>query len=433
MNASGPGRGRAARAGRLRIAAFLLALAWSATAAWGLDQPISGRTVKLKSTASGPQLVFVSDDPAAPFPAIGSPDDPASGERGGMVVEVFSRAEGPRTATAPPGIGNPGWKVFAGRTDAYRYRNAGGVAVSRVRKALLAEGRRLRVRADAGLGLAMPLGAVAIRVTTGFLRSCALFDAGSVRRDVAGAFFATGAPAPPLPDCSDESLLGALGFDCGASGVPACDGSCPADGTCVADVAGGGVCKCVFSSQPCGGANAPLCNGECPAGEQCYAMDNFIPGAVNDCRCAPVGEPPCGATGVCGGGCPDELECASIPGFGIYDPECTCLEPDQRCGPGFGDCPPDLVCSPLPGASGFSCIPIFCGGTSPGRCDAACSDGRVCVPLDVAGVHLCVCATPSLSCDEGLACGEGLACPEGEVCTLATSGSGPPTCSCEPQ
>lgn len=422
---------------RLRVAwcaaacvALLLHLESSARAA---DQPISGRLVKLKSSAGGAQLAFVSEDPAIPFPAIGSADDPASGSPGGIVVEVFTAAEPTDFLSAPAGLGSPGWKASQYGIDSYRYRNSAGVSVSRLRKVALTESGRLRIRADAGLTLAAPPGAVAIRVTTGSLRSCAVFAGASVRRDVAGTFVARGAPAPAVPDCDDATLATAVGVPCGDAAWPECGGACPEGGTCAGESIGG-PCRCIFPTQPCG-ETAPLCHGQCPAGEQCYQMDDFIPGSINACACAPTGEPPCGATGqACNAGnCPAGLACDSIPGFGIYEGQCSCVDPSATCGPGYGSCPPDFECTFFPpGAGGtWSCLPTVCGGTYP-TCGGTCADGRACVPLDASSIQLCVCATPSLSCDEGLACGEGLTCPAGEACTLVPNPLGPPSCSCEP-
>jgi hypothetical protein len=300
-----------------------------------------------------------------------------------------------------------------------------------LRKVTLVRGRRLRIRGDAGLALDAALGAVAIRVTTGSLRSCAVFDGESIRRDVAGTFFARDTSVPALLDCTDTTLLSAIGFGCGEAAWPVCDDTCPGDGVCTSDVLGGS-CRCVFPTQPCGGT-APACNGECPAGEQCFEIDDFIPGPVNACACAPVGEPPCGATGqACDvGGCPAGHECDLIPGAGIYDSQCVCVEPDATCGPGYGDCPPDLECAFVgPGAGGnYQCVPILCGTNYP-ACDSDCSGGRECVPLAIGAGQLCVCATPTLSCDDGGSCG-GFTCPAGHVCTIESS-SGATTCSCEP-
>jgi hypothetical protein len=399
---------------------FLLADAASA-----VDQPIAGTLLKLKSTADGARLVFRSRDPAVPFPPIGSLDDPATGTPGGMIVEIFSQNEAPTSSSAPSGTGDPGWTMIDGAVDAYVFRGPGAP----IRRILLRQGKLLKVRGDdAGLALTAPLGGVAIRITTGSLRSCTVFAGASVRRDGVGVFLARAASAPALADCSDGTLLTALGFTC-ADSFPTCGGSCPGDGVCAPDVLGG-PCRCVFPTQPCG-ETAPLCGGECPAGEQCYPLDNFIPGPINGCGCAPIGEPPCGATGLACSAtdCPGGLVCDLIPGSGIYESQCSCVDPNALCGqPGYGECPTDLECVFFPGTGGgWRCAPIFCGGTYP-TCGSSCGGGRACVPFSVEGtLQTCVCATPGLSCDDGLTCDGGFSCPLGEVCTVTGS-----SCSCEP-
>ena len=415
------------------VAAALGALAF-ATPSAALDEPISGRLVKLKSSATGTQLVFASDDPAVPFPAIGGSDDPASGTPGGISVEIFTRSGASDLASAPAGLGNPGWSVDQYGVATYRYRNGGGTGISRLRMVTLSQGRRLRVRGVSAIGLGAPLGAVAIRVTTGSLRSCAVFDGASVRRDLVGRFLARDASAPAVADCDDVTLLTALGLSCD-SAPGTCGGVCPGDGVC-APYPVSSECRCVFPTQPCG-ETAPVCGGECPAGEQCYPTDNFIPGPINGCACAPIGEPPCGATGfACSATpCPGGLVCDLIPGpSGFYDSQCSCVDPNAVCGqPGYGECPPDFECLFFPpGAGGdWGCVPDFCGGTYP-ACGGPCASGSNCVPLEITGgAQFCVCATPGLSCDDGAICDGGFNCPPGEVCTLAGSPLGS-SCSCEP-
>ena len=387
------------------------------------DQPISGKALRLKAASGGALLSFASRDPAMPFPAFGSVDDPSAGSSG-IVVEVFSAGESADTLAAGPGVGNPGWKLGAGPVPSYRYRNHVGSGVSPLKTVVLKQTRTLKVHGFAGMTLAGSLGEVVIRVTNGTQRSCAYFASGSVRRDQAGVFLARGAPAPAWPDCSEETILGALGFDCATGISPICGGSCPGTGLCVPDPLGG-PCHCAFPTQSCG-TTAPACNGECPTGEQCYEIDDFLPGSVNACLCAPVGDPPCGTTGTtCGGACPAGLECNLIPGSGIFESACACTEPSPGCGPGLGSCPPDTQCLPVSPFE-FSCLPELCGDGSFPSCGGSCSGGKVCVPLDMGPVEFCVCAEPTGSCDEP-ACDSGLFCPAGGACT-GSSGA----CSCEP-
>jgi len=409
----------------------LLAVARPGVAPAQVDQPISAKLLKLKSTPSGVEAVFVSTDPAVSFPVMGSADDPATGTPGGMLIEFFSATQGRFGGSAPSGLGNPGWKVGTSRADLYKYRDS-SPDLLQIRTATLVQGKRLRIRMELNIPYAAPLGKIAVRVTTGSLRSCALFEGGSIVRDDT-RFLGKNVPAPALVNCADDTLLAAISTGCSTAAAPTCDATCPDGGICAPDGLGS-ACRCVYPTQPCG-TTAPICGGECGPGEQCYPLDDFIPGPINACACAPVGAPPCGTSGQsCDtGGCPAGLECAGLPPPGpIYDASCGCVDPAATCGPGFGTCPPDLECiffPPGPGGS-YSCLPILCGGNYP-TCGGACSDGRSCVPLDEFGTQLCACATPSLSCDD-LACGAGLFCPSGEVCTVASSGGGPPTCSCEP-
>ena len=75
--------------------------------------------------AGGQRLVFLSEDPALPFPAPGSPDDPVSGTPGGLAMEVFSGGDDsvavfavPRSGAAPARpprrqVGGRVWKAVA--------------------------------------------------------------------------------------------------------------------------------------------------------------------------------------------------------------------------------------------------------------------------------------------------------------------------------
>jgi len=198
---------------RLTMAAGLLIVV---PAAHALDVPIDGRKLVLKRSSSGREkLTFVSRDADAPFPPIGGADDPSSGTPGGLVVELFSTATPVRPSlAAPPGVGSPGWRVKVGASGAYVFTNPSApLGPSPVRKVSLKQGRATKVVAASlgGLPLDGPQGSVAIRLTTGTLRSCARFQGGAVRRDLAGIFVATNAPGAALADCSDASLGGGGG------------------------------------------------------------------------------------------------------------------------------------------------------------------------------------------------------------------------------
>jgi hypothetical protein len=176
-----------------------------------LDRPISGAKLLLKRSHSAKEkLVFVSKDPAFLFPATGSLDDPASGSPGGALLEVFSKTEGPAALAIPPGPGKPGWRVKDARVDRYTFTNREApLGNSLIRSATLESGATLKVVArEIGVPLMGAQGSVGIRITTGTLRNCALFDATTIRKDEPGVFMAKDAVAGALPDCSDASLLG---------------------------------------------------------------------------------------------------------------------------------------------------------------------------------------------------------------------------------
>ena len=174
-----------------------------------LDRPVTGVKLELRRTSSGRErVVFVSKDPAFLFPAIGTSDDPASGTPGGLRIELLSQQEGLAVLSVPAGLGNPGWVVQDAALDGYRFKNLaapGGISV--VRSITLKQGRQLKVSASAtGLALVVPQGSVGIRITTGALRSCALFDGITSTVDVPGTFIAKKAVVGSLTSCSNASL-----------------------------------------------------------------------------------------------------------------------------------------------------------------------------------------------------------------------------------
>ncbi|MEW6268968.1 MAG: pectin acetylesterase-family hydrolase, partial [Thermodesulfobacteriota bacterium] len=213
------------------LAAALLAA--STLSAGAADFPVSGASLVLRRARGGAEtLSFVSHDTALPLPAVGGPDDPSVA---GVLVEVVA-LDDPSVGVleVPPGVapraGRPGWRVAgAGATPTFRYanRNAPG-SPSAVRTLLYRPGRRLALAAKrVGIDLDAPLGAVAVRVTVGAHRICALFAGASVVRDQAGLFQGRNAPAPALPDCSDASLGTVPFLRPGLFGDPACADALP--------------------------------------------------------------------------------------------------------------------------------------------------------------------------------------------------------------
>ena len=197
----------------LRILSCLaVAAALSPAAARALDRPISGKKLQLRRSSNGKEkLVFQSKDTTFLFPAIGSADDPSIGTPGGMTVELFSQTDPNHPLIiAPAGVGKPGWEVVTGSSPSFKYRNSVAPAgPSPLKVVVLKQGKQMKLTGAAiGLALTAPQHSLAIRVTTGSLRNCAVFGASTVRRDQPGSFLATKALAPSIPDCSDASLGG---------------------------------------------------------------------------------------------------------------------------------------------------------------------------------------------------------------------------------
>ncbi len=196
----------------LGLAVLLAALVVDVAVATAADKPISGQKLQLRKSSSGKEkLVFLTKDPGFLFPAIASADDPASGTPGGLTIELFSQNDPATPSLAiPPGLGTPGWKVVDGSVDSYKYTNKSAPAgPSPVKVAILKQGKMIKViAAETGLAIVGPQARVAIRITAGSQRSCAVFGAGTIKRDLAGNFLAVRAPAPAVPDCSNASLGG---------------------------------------------------------------------------------------------------------------------------------------------------------------------------------------------------------------------------------
>jgi len=303
------------------------AAALVASFAHAADQPISGDQLKIKTDGVRSQIVFISKDPGFLFP--GPADAPSSN---GAVVEILPATVTGISWTLPPGIGKPGWAAKTTGIPFYKFNNQSAPdGISVVKTGLIKQGKQIKLLARQGLAAPGALQAVAVRITTGTTRNCALFGVGTIKRDEAGYFLAKKAPAPAIADCSDASL-GVPNCDVGPA--PACGGTCSGDGVCTA---AGSICRCVSPSGPCGDTY-PTCNGVCPVGDEC--LHN---GA--GCLCLPIGSTACGETSapVCGGGCADGLQCESVVNFG-----CNCF-PDGIC-----DCPSGFSCSLQPPA--FFCV-----------------------------------------------------------------------------
>ncbi len=174
------------------------------------DTAVAGRKLILKRSASGEEkLVLVLKDPALPFPAIGSADDPANGTPGGLTLELLSLGEGSASIAVPPGESDPpGWKVRDGNTDFYRYKNRDApTGPTVIKTAKLKQGKLVKiVGKDTGLPLSRAQGVLAVRVTTGKIRTCAVFSGAAVVRDEDGVFIAKNSVAAGLSDCRNATL-----------------------------------------------------------------------------------------------------------------------------------------------------------------------------------------------------------------------------------
>jgi hypothetical protein len=356
-----------------------------------MDRPVSGKRLVLDRSASGGRLVFVSKDPALLFPQNGSVDDPNSGIPGGAVVELLSPVEPIASLEAPRG---PGWRISGQTASAYVFKNPEAPdGVSVVRKILLKRGKVLRVvSADPGLQLSASPDRIAIRVTMGSLRNCAVFTGDAVRENVAGKFVADAVPVPAIADCSDASLLG----------IPTTTTTSVSTTTTTS------------TTLPCD------CFGTCEPEEECVRLGSGS--GFRGCGCIPIGATPCGSPGApaCGGECPTSRFCSAYVDDGTI--ECRCAFAGTQCPNGTA----------WHQALGFSnpagCAPIFCydqdatcGGGAP-----PCGDGGICYPFRVEDAFPggCLCATPA-PCDDA---SSGWACAAGEVCVI----TGPTTRECAP-
>ncbi len=186
----------------MRFAMLLSAVALPAlmagNAAAGLagpsDLPISANKLQLKSKNGKEKLLFLSKDPAIITPSTGSGDPTVYG----ATVELCSGADGYALFELPAS----GWK----NGKVLKYVQKGGPP-SGVKNMLVKSGRTMKiVGKDAGLDLGAPQGQVAVRVTMGATRMCALFAGPSVKTDAVGVFDGRNATAGAVSDCEDATL-----------------------------------------------------------------------------------------------------------------------------------------------------------------------------------------------------------------------------------
>ncbi|MFT5042012.1 MAG: hypothetical protein ACI8TX_002992 [Hyphomicrobiaceae bacterium] len=366
------------------------------------DYPVAARKLVVKAKSGKEKLVLVVKDAAIGFPAIGGSDDPMGV---GADVELFAGSGEFGDLVMP----STGWLSKPGT---YQFENKGApLGISPVRKLKLREGRSLKiVSRGAGVVPTGSLGSIALRLTTGTVRTCVLFDASTVVKEDSTRFIAKKALAASLVDCSDEEL----GIPCQLDPVTFnCVGGCSGAGVCALTDPFSFVCSCVDPTDPCDGT-APVCNGTCPAGEFCAA---FGGGSSPGCGCIPDGDPVCGGIpGVCGGSCPTGLACGAVFDLPVFGggPFCTCGGSGD-CGSSGGGltCPPGFGCGGVPGSGPF-CVPIDCpGSTGYPSCGGNCGAGASCNAVSVAGFDTCICSPQATACDascEGYECGGGQSC-----------------------
>ena len=329
---------------RTRLLAIVGALAGSLVATVdAADQPIGAAKITLLRSASGKEkLVFVAKDPSFLFPAIGSANDPGTGSPGGALVEIASTVE-PSGASflAPVGVGKPGWRSKDGASDSHTYTNPDAApGPTALRTVLLKQGKRIKVKArGVGLALSGPQGFVGIRITTGTLRNCTLFDAATIKKDEAGRFIARNAMATSLGDCSNL--------------VPPGPPTTSSSSTTLTTTTSTTTTSVIFD--PCvAGTGYPTCDGSCDVDETCQATFDLFSTPDNvSCLCYPAGVTPCAQSGYpsCGGACSGGGVCQAIREVQQNFLLCGCVNPGVQCfsggGPGsctVGTCPPGSAC-----------------------------------------------------------------------------------------
>ncbi|HYC54713.1 MAG TPA: hypothetical protein VEL28_07230 [Candidatus Binatia bacterium] len=383
------------------LAACCFALAPIA-AAHAADHPIAEARLSLRTDGGGARMTFVGSDDALLAPTAGGADDPTSA---GATLEVFSITD----STAVHPVPASGWTSKVASRTTFRFSNSDAPSGPSVaRKAILVSGKSLKVLArSVAITMNTPMRAIAVRLTMGSTRYCAVFGGDAVTTDVAGKFSAKSTTAPA--DCSDQALRD---VSCSGGLYPSCGGDCLGGGLCQNADGGAEACHCVAASQLCGGTS-PTCNGPCPSGQECVSMPSTV-GGVPECNCIAAGADPCGTQGTpsCGGACPTGEECAPIyqtagSGGALV---CTC-GPAETCGQLGGlACGGGFACSyddETPSCAPMSCDAAFetCGGP--------CGDGGSCYPFFSGSYQACICSGPlDGTCDScgGVVCGPGQAC-----------------------
>lgn len=374
--------------------AVAIALVVSASSAAFADQPIGATRLSIKEG----KVVLISRDPAFPFPVAGGADDPETVD---VHVDLFARdALLPYQTDIPT---SASWHDTA--TNKWLFVNKEAPAgPSRVRTFLMRDGKGIKVvMRDAGPLVGGPLQSVGIRVVTGSLVSCAMFDGATIQKDEPGAFLARNAVASAVSDCSDDALAKRL---CGNQLAPTCDGACPPDHMCFSS---GGSCTCEPST--CANGPAPVCGGTCPVGHLCMSD-----GANCDCvaECSANGFPPCD------GYCAPGSACGSVDLN-----SCMCISGAQPCGDTTptcnGECPVGEECMPIGGfpLANCGCLPAGSESCRHELCGGDCPTGSECNFIEIPEFPL----ASGCGCGGFGACGSGGDdCPPGQHCAFFEAG-----------
>lgn len=171
------------------------------------DFPIDLAKLRLVRKPSGKEVLSIGTrEQYLPFPS--APASPFFGFGEGATLELFSQAEGAASHAVPRG---PGWDTkWTWRAIIGVYKNGDApLGPSSLQKLAWrnGKGKALKLVGRAlGLPMAAPHGEIAVRLTTGALRVCSLFDASTLKRDLPGSVIGKGAVSTSLPDCGDTSM-----------------------------------------------------------------------------------------------------------------------------------------------------------------------------------------------------------------------------------
>jgi hypothetical protein len=161
------------------------------------------------------RMYFISADEQAPFPEVGSGDDPRTAR---VDVEIFTAAGQSSSFSIREGdYEGVSWKVRDNRKGFYKYKNRLAPAGHGfVKKFLMKEGKTLKLVARRHqINLRTPQGTVIVRLTMGDVRLCShfvapVFDGIIPGRDEDSTSFFSRTGVAPV-DCTDATIEAMLG------------------------------------------------------------------------------------------------------------------------------------------------------------------------------------------------------------------------------